>query len=90
MLSSVAPAVRRQGVGRASARSANSVARSASPSWSRSSPLPADYASAAQFSDGFAAAIGACAGLSLLGAMAGLALPRRQFAINVQIEGGKA
>jgi len=49
-----------------------------------------DYASAAQFSDGFAAAIGACAGLSLLGAMAGLALPRRQFAINVQIEGGKA
>jgi hypothetical protein len=30
------------------------------------------YASPQQFSDGFAAALGACAGLSLLGALAGL------------------
>jgi EmrB/QacA subfamily drug resistance transporter len=33
------------------------------------------YTSAAAFSDGFAAAIGLCAGLSLLGAIAGIALP---------------
>jgi EmrB/QacA subfamily drug resistance transporter len=49
-----------------------------------------DYGSAAQCSDGFAATIGACAALSLLGATAGLALPRRDFTIDVQIEGGKA
>jgi len=35
------------------------------------------YGSAASFNDGFVAAIGACAGLSLLGALAGLALPVR-------------
>jgi hypothetical protein len=33
------------------------------------------YTSATAFSDGFAAAIGLCAGLSLLGAIAGMALP---------------
>lgn len=36
------------------------------------------YSSAQAFSDGFVAAIGACAGLSLLGALAGAALPRRK------------
>lgn len=36
------------------------------------------YASAEAFSDGFAAAMAACAGLSLLGALASFALPRRQ------------
>jgi MFS family permease len=36
------------------------------------------YASAQAFSDGFAAAIAASAGLSLVGALAGLALPRRR------------
>ena len=36
------------------------------------------YASAEAFSDGFAAALAACAGLSLLGALASFALPRRQ------------
>jgi EmrB/QacA subfamily drug resistance transporter len=36
------------------------------------------YASAEEFNDGFAAAIGACAGLSLIGAVAGIALPRRR------------
>jgi MFS family permease len=36
------------------------------------------YASPEQFSDGFSAAIGACAGLSLIGAVAALALPRRR------------
>ena len=36
------------------------------------------YASAQAFSDGFAPAIGAAAGLSLAGAAAGLALPRRR------------
>jgi EmrB/QacA subfamily drug resistance transporter len=35
------------------------------------------YASPAAFNDGFVAAIGACAGLSLLGALTGLALPTR-------------
>jgi EmrB/QacA subfamily drug resistance transporter len=35
------------------------------------------YASAQAFSDGFAAATGACAGMSLIGAAAGLALPGR-------------
>jgi hypothetical protein len=33
-----------------------------------------------EFGDGFAAALGACAGLSLLGARAGLALPARRGA----------
>jgi hypothetical protein len=36
------------------------------------------YASAAAFSDGFAAAIGMAAGLSLAGAVTGLALPARR------------
>jgi MFS family permease len=36
------------------------------------------YSSAQAFSDGFVAATGACAGLSLMGAAAGLALPRRR------------
>jgi EmrB/QacA subfamily drug resistance transporter len=36
------------------------------------------YESAGAFNDGFVAAIGACAGLSLLGALAGLALPTRR------------
>jgi EmrB/QacA subfamily drug resistance transporter len=36
------------------------------------------YGSPQAFSDGFAVAIGACAGLSLIGAAAGLALPRRR------------
>ncbi len=36
------------------------------------------YSSAQAFSDGFVAAIGACAGLSLVGALAGAALPRRK------------
>jgi hypothetical protein len=36
------------------------------------------YASAAAFSDGFAAAIGAAAVLSLAGAVTGLALPARR------------
>jgi hypothetical protein len=38
------------------------------------------YASARAFSDGFAPAIGVAAGLSLAGAVAGLALPRRRAA----------
>jgi EmrB/QacA subfamily drug resistance transporter len=38
------------------------------------------YASPDEFSDGFAAALGACAGLSLLGALAGLARPARRGA----------
>jgi EmrB/QacA subfamily drug resistance transporter len=36
------------------------------------------YASPEEFSDGFAAATGACAGLSLAGALAGFALPARR------------
>jgi EmrB/QacA subfamily drug resistance transporter len=36
------------------------------------------YASAQEFSDGFVAASAACAGLSLLGALAGATLPRRR------------
>ena len=36
------------------------------------------YASPAEFSDGFAAALAACAGLSLVGALAGLGLPARR------------
>src|SRR5215207_4832980 len=38
------------------------------------------YASPEEFSDGFAAAIGACAGLSLIGALAVLGLPARRGA----------
>jgi hypothetical protein len=38
------------------------------------------YASAQAFSDGFAAAMGACAALSLVGALAGCALPRLRTA----------
>jgi EmrB/QacA subfamily drug resistance transporter len=38
------------------------------------------YASPEEFSDGFAAALGACAALSLLGALAGLGLPARRGA----------
>lgn len=38
------------------------------------------YASPQAFSDGFVAAVGACAGLSVLGVLAGLALPRRRKA----------
>jgi EmrB/QacA subfamily drug resistance transporter len=40
------------------------------------------YASAAAFTDGFAAGIGVAAGLSLAGAIAGLALPGRREAIR--------
>jgi hypothetical protein len=36
------------------------------------------YASASQFVDGFGPAIGVAAGLSLLGAIVGLALPKRR------------
>jgi len=42
----------------------------------RGSPKPG-YASAADFSDGFVAATGVAAGLSLLAARAGTALPAR-------------
>jgi hypothetical protein len=42
------------------------------------------YSSAQAFSDGFAAATGACASLSLVGAVAGTALPRRRQAKNVE------
>lgn len=38
------------------------------------------YASPQVFSDGFVAAVGACAGLSVLGVLAGFALPRRRKA----------
>ena len=47
------------------------------------------YASPEQFSDGFSAAIGACAGLSLLGAVAGLALPRRREDNGMQRAGAR-
>jgi EmrB/QacA subfamily drug resistance transporter len=42
------------------------------------------YSSAQAFSDGFSAATGACAGLSLVGAAAGLALPRRRETNEVE------
>jgi EmrB/QacA subfamily drug resistance transporter len=42
------------------------------------------YTSAQAFSDGFVAATGACAGLSLLGAAAGLALPQRRETTGVE------
>jgi EmrB/QacA subfamily drug resistance transporter len=45
------------------------------------------YSSSHAFSDGFAAATGACAGLSLIGAAAGLALPRRREANGVEPAG---
>jgi EmrB/QacA subfamily drug resistance transporter len=45
------------------------------------------YASAQAFSDGFAVAIGASAGLSLIGAAAGLALPRRRETNSVDRAG---
>jgi hypothetical protein len=48
----------------------------ASPAWSRGSRPPALRVHE-EFSEGFAAALGACAGLSLLAALAGLALPAR-------------
>jgi hypothetical protein len=48
------------------------------------------YASAEAFSDGFAAATVACAGLSLIGAAAGLALPRREEAKGVERAGARA
>jgi len=41
------------------------------------------YASAAAFVDGFGPAMGACAGLALLGAAAGLIIPRRRAAVTV-------
>jgi hypothetical protein len=41
------------------------------------------YASPKEFSDGFAAALGACAGLSLLGALAGLRLPAKRMVRSV-------
>jgi predicted MFS family arabinose efflux permease len=41
------------------------------------------YSSAQAFSDGFVAATGACAALSLIGAVAGAALPRRREAKEV-------
>ena len=44
------------------------------------------YASAAAFTDGFAAAIGVAAGLSLAGAIAGLALPGRSQATEAGFE----
>jgi EmrB/QacA subfamily drug resistance transporter len=42
------------------------------------------YSSAQAFSDGFVAATGACAGLSLIGAVAGLAVPGRRKAKGVE------
>jgi MFS family permease len=45
------------------------------------------YSSAQTFSDGLAAAIAACAGLSLIGAAAGLALPRHREAEGAQRAG---
>jgi EmrB/QacA subfamily drug resistance transporter len=47
------------------------------------------YASAQAFSDGFVAATAAGAGLSLIGAAAGLALPRRRGAEGVQRAGAR-
>jgi EmrB/QacA subfamily drug resistance transporter len=46
------------------------------------------YSSPQAFSDGFVAATGACAGLSLIGAAAGLALPRRREPSGVQRANG--
>ena len=46
------------------------------------------YSSAQAFSDGFVAATGACAGLSLIGAAVGLALPRRRPK-GVQLAGAR-
>jgi EmrB/QacA subfamily drug resistance transporter len=47
------------------------------------------YSSAQEFTDGFVAATGACAGLSLIGAAAGLAVPRRRKAKGVERAGGR-
>ena len=46
------------------------------------------YASAAEFTRGFGPAMGACAGLALLGALAGLAIPRRREPVAVEPEPG--
>jgi hypothetical protein len=48
------------------------------------------YASAAAFTDGFAPAIGVAAGLSLAGAVAGLALPGRRAATEARADRGIA
>jgi EmrB/QacA subfamily drug resistance transporter len=45
------------------------------------------YASPQQFSDGFAAALGACAGLSLLGALAGLVSSARPLRLTTPTKG---
>jgi EmrB/QacA subfamily drug resistance transporter len=45
------------------------------------------YASAAAFTGGFGPAMGACAGLALAGAIAGLAIPRRRPAPVVSVSG---
>ena len=44
------------------------------------------YASAATFISGFGPAMGACAGLALIGAMAGLAIPRRRQPVAAATE----
>ena len=46
------------------------------------------YASAATFTSGFGPAMGACAGLALLGALAGLAIPRRREPVAAASEPG--
>ena len=46
------------------------------------------YASAATFTSGFGPAMGACAGLALIGALAGLAIPRRREPVAVASEPG--
>lgn len=45
------------------------------------------YASAAAFTSGFGPAMGACAGLALGGAVAGLAIPRRREAAGLDEQG---
>jgi hypothetical protein len=45
------------------------------------------YGSARAFSDGFAPAMGVAAGLSLVGAIAGLVLPRRRPVVNSPVAG---
>jgi EmrB/QacA subfamily drug resistance transporter len=46
------------------------------------------YASSATFTSGFGPAMGACAGLALAGAIAGLVIPRRRQPVAVQPESG--
>ncbi len=46
------------------------------------------YASPATFTSGFGPAMGACAGLALAGAIAGLVIPRRRQPVAVQPESG--